>query len=524
MRWGLTGLIFFLAWMTAAVGQRLDAELIVQTRWSDSNPDAWTAFGDCRVARLGADIFHLTFPDSATAVTAHSALRKLRGIAAVQYNYRVRFRATPNDPRYGEQEENYRRAGYEDMWFRTTGGQTISGTPIVTAILDSGFDAEHEDLLPNLWRNPGETAGDGVDNDRNGFIDDLHGWDFISGSPAFPVTTHGTSVAGILGARGDNGVGVAGSNWQASLMLFSIETVAEVVAAYEYILEQRRIFRSSGGQRGAFVVATNASFGVEGASCTDFPVWGAMYDRLGQEGILTAASVVNVDRDVENFGDMPVDCPSEFLIGVTNLDQDDRRFPSAGFGRLSVDLGAPGEGSFTTLPDNRYGTFGSTSAAAPYVTGAIGLLYALDCDRLLEQALTDPPAAALRVRSALLTSVRTTEALENITVTGGVIDVAAAADRLLADCVTPAAETSLVAFPNPAVTRLTLQTDTGEFAGIPRLTLYTAGGTRIVPADGYTASSFPAAVGLDVNDLPAGLYVAELQDDQRSWQTTIIVK
>jgi hypothetical protein len=444
-------------------------------------------------------------------------------VAAVQYNYRVSFRATPDDHQYPRQSENFARAGYENAWTVSTGGSTPGGVPIVTAILDAGFDVGHEDLRPSLWRNPDEIPGDGIDNDGNGYVDDRHGWDFVSQSGSYRTDRHGTQVAGLLGASGDNGIGVSGTNWDSHLMLLVIGTVADVIAAYDYVIDQRRRWRQSSGEAGAFVVSTNASFGVEGATCADFPVWGAMYDRLGAEGILTAASVVNVDRDVETFGDMPVDCPSEFLIGVTNVDAGDRRFSSAGFGRLSVDLGAPGEGSFTTYPNDRYGNFGSTSAAAPYVTGAINLLYSLNCPELMTLARNEPPEAAKRIRQTLLSTTRSGSGLSDITATGGVIDVASAAETLLESCRGAVGEDRLLAFPNPAGEQITLRSGLDQFTGVPRVVVYTPAGRLAGNLPIRSVDAFPAAVTVGVSGLPAGMYVAELTDGSRTYRTKVIV-
>ncbi|NJO87455.1 MAG: hypothetical protein HC821_05720 [Lewinella sp.] len=171
---------------------------------------------------------------------------------------------------------------------------------------------------------------------------------------------------GILGARGNNAIGIAGTSWATRLMVFRIQEISDIIAAYDYVLEQRRLWQSSGGQAGALVVATNASFGLEGRFCREFPVWGNMYEALGQAGVLSVASAANRAWNVDDFGDMPTTCTSEFLLGVANSDENDLLFRSSAWGPVSIDLAAPGQGSYTTRTNGTYG--GSVTLAQPLPT------------------------------------------------------------------------------------------------------------------------------------------------------------
>ena len=456
----------------------------------------------------------LSFSDTAVAARARKELLRRPDVMNVQYNYRVQFRAIPNDPDYFRQV-NMQRAGFENAWELTTGGVTAEGDRIVMAVLDGGFDTRHEDLAGNIWTNTAEVPADGIDNDNNGFIDDRNGWNFVGNSPEHNSDTHGTAVAGLIGARGNNDVGIAGSNWDARLMLFTISTVADIIAAYQYVIDQRGAFNRSGGTEGAFVVATNASFGIEGATCEDFPVWGAMYDRLGEVGVLTAASVANVDRDADRVGDMPVDCPSDYLIGVTNVDDDDALFPSSGYGRVNVDLAAPGERSYTTRPDNGYGNFGSTSAAAPYVTGTVALLYALpSCGDLPGESRTDPARVARRMREAILSSVRPGQDLADRTVTGGIIDAGAALQLLDADCSVPDQSLKILRlFPNPTSGTVTVVTNLSASPSDLVVRVTDALG-RLARLPGYRQlPGQPGTVVVELGGLAAGFYSLVIQTD-----------
>ncbi|WP_168797425.1 S8 family peptidase [Neolewinella litorea] len=453
------------------------------------------------------------FPDSITATKELFRLRSTPGVRHVHYNYRVKSRRQPGDPLY-PQQDNLARAGFENAWNLTTGGTTQNGTPIVVAVLDAGFDADHEDLVGNLWRNPAETPGDNLDNDGNGLVDDTNGWNFTTSTSRYDADNHGTAVAGLLGAAGDNRVGVAGTNWDINLMLLQIATVADIIAAYEYVIRQRQVFNESRGGGGAFVVATNASFGIEGATCADFPVWGGMYDRLGAVGVLTAASVANVPEDVDIIGDMPTDCPSDFIIGVTNVDADDRLQTSAGYGRGNIDLAAPGEGSFTTRSGGTYAGFGSTSAAAPYVTGAVALLYASPCPALLNRSFTEPARAARMVKEVILASVQPREALVSRTRTGGILDVGAAQLALLDECDGDQDDFTIRSgHPNPTGGEIILTTSAPALSPAVRLRVYDALGRLVLIPRIETLAGSPARLAVDLHTLPAGYYLLEISDD-----------
>ncbi|WP_420460355.1 S8 family serine peptidase [Neolewinella sp.] len=454
----------------------------------------------------------LRFTDAAEAERVYRHLRFHPELVTVQYNWAVQPRRAPNDPDY-DRQDNLQRLGFPELWDQTTGGSLPNGVPIVTAVLDAGFDAEHEDLRDNLWVNAGEVPGDGVDNDGNGYVDDVHGFNFIDSlGGEYNINAHGTQVTGIVGAVGDNGIGVAGTHWEAHLMLFSIRTVADIVQAYTYVVDQRRAFNESRGARGAFVAATNASFGVEGATCADFPVWGAMYDRLGEVGVLTAASVANAPIDVDLTEDMPTDCPSEFLLTVTNVGLHNELQPTAAYGLSQVDLAATGEGSYTTRPGDRYGPFGSTSAAAPYVTGAISLLYATACPQLVATLFERPAVAARLVRDAILEGTVANASLSGKTVTGGVLEVAAAHELLAASCPAPDPQDLVVTSisPNPTTGPVVLLINQLVLPEGLSVRMLNAVGQYVTDVVYEPVFASTAGLRLDLGGLPAGYYLISL--------------
>ena len=468
----------------------------------------------------------LSFPSLEERLNAEVALSVNFAVISVEPNLPVEFRTDPDDPNYSEQRINFERAGYPDAWELTPGGKTTDGRQIVVAILDAGFDTGHEDLRENLWRNEAEIPMDGLDNDNNGYVDDLFGWDMANDDPFLPVNGHGTQVHGLIGAKGDNGIGISGTNWDVKVMLFSISATADVVEAYEYIREQRRRYNASDGREGAFVVATNASFGIEGGTCANNSAWGNMYEEMGREGILTAASTANRHWDVDMFGDMPTDCPTDYLIGVANLGENDVLYRSSGFGGESVDLAAPGEGSYSTQANNAYAPFGSTSAAAPYVTGAIALLYATPCASLLERVRSDPAAAALIVRDAILSATDANASLTTRTATGGTLNVAKAQLFLAESCSAGEREALAITaiFPNPASSSTVVQTNALVFSDGARVDIYDALGRHVRGGQAVRIGTNPILLELNVAGLAAGAYLVRVTERDRVAEGQVVVR
>jgi len=374
------------------------------------------------------------------------------GVKSVQWDYRLVFHGAPNDVDYNRQW-SLPHIGMEEAWGQSTGGITTGGDTIVVAIIDRGFDIQHPDLLPNLWINHGEIPGDGIDNDGNGFADDYHGWNFTEDRPEFPEDDHGTSVAGIIGAVGNNNMGISGINQRVKCMLFRTERVSEVIKAYQYIIQQRELYAATNGKKGALVVVVNASFGVPGIFCHEQPVWGGMLEQLGRTGILTVAATGNEAVDIDAVGDMPATCNSPFLLAVMATDPNDSKQASSAYGKQSIDLGAPGVQVFTTKPGAAYGYFSGTSAATPHVSGAVALLYSLPCSALGESIRRFPQQAALAVRQAIMEGAAQFEQLDQYCVRGGRLSVSRSMDALLQTCQATNSNPSIRLdriFPNPA--------------------------------------------------------------------------
>ncbi|MCB0552766.1 MAG: S8 family peptidase [Phaeodactylibacter sp.] len=505
---------------TATATGRVEDELIVQLA-EKANPETLLQringrhAGSANFERIVAARFHIyLLRFDPAAWPQESLLHWLEGqseVQAVQYNYAVEFRQEPNDPDYPLQW-GLERIGAPGVWNIATGGLTANGDTIVVAILDSGYDLNHTDLKDNVWQNLGEIPDDGIDNDSNDYVDDTYGWNFKNDTNVMTVDDHGLSVAGIVGARGNNSIGVSGVNWNVKLMLFATAYVDEIVSAYEYVIEQRDRYNKSMGQEGAFVVATNASFGLPTPTfCDAQPIWGGMYDLMGKVGILTGAGTVNSSRNVDMEGDMPTTCESDFILTVTNTTIEDEKYLSAGYGKVSIDMGSPGQESYSLKPNDRYGSFGGTSAAAPHLTGAIALLYSLPCQDLATDALLNPEATALFIRNMLLNGVDLLPQLENFTATGGRLNVFNAMELVNEACGgTTGPLEILTVFPNPATDYLRVKYETPDFDPY-ELRVFNALGQLVLRTDIRPMRFSQKLFSIDVSQWPHGAYYLAIQ-------------
>ncbi len=371
-------------------------------------------------------------------IAAHEMLSQIQAHPLVwqaQLNHYMENRATvPNDPNFGQQWQ-YINTGTTGgtvgadidadlAWDYATGGVTPLGDTIVVCVIDDGIDLSHQDIVPNLWKNWGEIPNNNIDDDGNGYVDDFDGWDADAGdgdvSGGFFGGGHGTPVAGIIGAKGNNGIGVAGVSWDVKLMIVvGGGDEAQAIAAYDYPLTMRKLYNQTNGQEGAYVVATNASWGINNRLESTFPLLCAFYDSLGVAGILNVAATANANTNIDVMGDLPTHCSSDYLIAVTNTNDDDAKVTQAGYGVQSIDLGAPGEGTYTTAANNSYGGFGGTSGATPHVAGAIGLFYSANCPQFASLAQVDPAGAAMQLKNWILQGVDANNDLATVTVSGG---------------------------------------------------------------------------------------------------------
>lgn len=369
-------------------------------------------------------MYHLRFNP---AIPVDQAIRwavNNDAVVAAQGNRPVSLRAVPNDLSYSLQWQYNNLTNpnadldAEQAWDITTGGLTVNGDTIVVAVIDDGLDTTHTDFGDNLWVNRAEIPGDSIDNDNNGYVDDYLGWNVYTNNDdikdGFWGGWHGTPVAGIVGAKGDNNLGVTGVNWNVKVMIIvGGPGEANAIASYGYVLSHRRKYNQSEGSEGAYIVSTNASWGIDFGQPSSAPLWCNIYDSLGVEGVLSCGATINDNQDVDVVGDLPTACPSDYLISVTNMDQTDMKVNQAGYGDSTIDIGSYGAGTYTVAQNNSYGGFGGTSGATPHVTGTIGLMYSMACDKLIDLARSNPDSAAFLFRKILFRS-----AVPNVSLTG----------------------------------------------------------------------------------------------------------
>lgn len=448
---------------------------------------------------------------------------------AIQFaerNAPLEMRATPNDP-FIAQQWHLDNISAPKAWDSSPGGVTFNKDTVVIGVIDHGFLAAHEDLKNRIWQNRGEIPGNNIDDDGNGYKDDVFGLSLRYKNQNHQIDNgsdgpgnHGTSVAGLIGGEVNNRTGVAGMMWNTKLLLGSFSasaTIAELIEQFNYMLNLRIKYNQTNGQQGAYIVAINYSGGISFAFAEDYPIWCGMYDIMGAAGILNCGATTNKYVDVDDEGDMPSTCTSDFLVAVTNTGKDNKRIYNAGFGLNHIDLGSPGEGVYSTHSSatNSYSLFSGTSAATPIVAGALGLLYSFPCKEWADYQKVNPPDAARLAKRALLAGVDKNADLTGKSVSGGRLNIARSIDTLKKWACNRVItgikdEIQIVAMsPNPALSYLNIQLnlkDGNEY----RLEVYDAVGKMVLRKDHVSIRN---QYRLDLPPLADGIYVLRLTKD-----------
>jgi len=376
-------------------------------------------FGFIRVERLRLD-----------GVSVADAVARLSADPRVEFaepNYELRADRAPNDPLYPREwhlHNTGQTGGTPGADIRAPGAwdQFTGDSTLLVGDIDSGLDYHHPDLVANVWTNPGEIPDNGIDDDGDGYVDDVHGYDFANNdSDPMDDNGHGTHTAGIIAARGDNGTGVSGVCWRAKIVaikFLNAAGVGSVASAVEAIQYSIRV-----GCR-----ITNNSWGGAG----DSQALRSAVAAAGAAGQLFVAACGNASRDVDVDPNYPSGYRLPNVISVAATDADDQLAIYSNFGATTVDLAAPGSDILSTFPADHYALLSGTSMATPMVTGVA----ALAMGRFPQ---LDAPA----IRDLVLRSVVPLPQLAGRVATGGRLD--AFLTLLVPDSLPPAAISDLTA-------------------------------------------------------------------------------
>ncbi len=311
----------------------------------------------------------------------------------------------------------------------------------VVAIVDGLFDVNHEDLKNNIWINRHEIPGNGKDDDKNGFVDDINGWNFYhkSGKIVGGSRAHGTRVIGVVGAVGNNKKHITGVDWNAKMMLVQGSSRASasetftstVMRSYGYILEHKKLWLKTKGQRGANVIAINSSFGKDRADCLDsrYAIWNKVYNKLGKNGILSVVATSNSSYDVDVHGDVPSGCKSRFIISLASIDEIGKL--QSAYGKKHVDLVAPGHGVLTTTETKKTTQAYGTSFATPQVTGAISYLFKVSSKKFKDFYSEKPGKAMLKLKKIILNTADPIKSVKGKVKTSGSLNLFKATQSII---------------------------------------------------------------------------------------------
>jgi len=352
----------------------------------------------------------VSLPDGQSVADAIEYYQGVPGVLYVSPNYIITVdggyfpKPKPDNPDEGPS----RRFG--DPYFYRSWGIDKVRTPlvwdhfttgsheIIVGVVDTGIDYRHEDLADNIWVNPGEIPNNGIDDDGNGWVDDVYGWNFWDDSnDPYDDYFHGTHVAGTIGAVAGNGVGTIGVSPKVTLMACKFlgadgsGTTSNAIKAIDYcVINGAKILNNSWGGGRFSQPLSDAIASAE------------------RNGVLFLAAAGNADSDNDIYPNYPASYDAANLISVASSDVDDYKSTFSNWGRASVDLAAPGTGIYSTMPGNDYADKSGTSMATPHVAGVAALMWA-----------HRPQLSVYDIKDILLQSAEHIPNMKGMTVTSG---------------------------------------------------------------------------------------------------------
>lgn len=404
-------LVSILTWSHAAYAD--DERYVVRFRTMramslDTKPDAFVADleGGRPVAVLPKD----------NAVAAHlspeqiAKLSQREDVASIQIDPKIYALFTPDDPKFSRLFGMKGTYGIQatKAWDNETGTSTK-----LVAVIDSGIDYEHEDLADNVWTNPNEIAGNLVDDDGNGFTDDVRGYDFYSeDSDPLDENGHGTHVAGTIAASGNNGIGVIGVAWTSKVIAVKCLSAngsgydSDLVRAIDYVVDLK--------DSGAPIAVINMSLG---GSYSEY-LYSAV-KRAATRNITVVAAAGNEENDNDINPSYPANLYLSNVISVAASTSSGGIASFSNYGETTVHVAAPGLNIYSTLPSDeygsRYGLQSGTSMAAPHVSGIVALM-----------AAAYPQGKPALFRNILMATTMQRPAFATTTISGGIVDANAA--------------------------------------------------------------------------------------------------
>ncbi len=441
-------LVFFLGWFCTAVQPQETEKYVPQQVLVKLKREAQSAAAGASLRQTLRATVRRSFPSIAAELWEIQGLSVADAVAQFRSDSRFEY-IEPNYRVYAIRSVHESKAGlaaalvpndpqFTRLWGLHNTGQTggavdadidaaeaweiETGKNVVVGIIDTGIDWQHPDLAQNIWTNPGEIPNNGIDDDRNGYIDDVRGWDFYNNDNSpFDGDGHGTHVAGTVAAVGNNGIGVTGVSWSAKLMALKflsdngLGATADALSAIEYAV-----------RNGAQI--TNNSWGGDEFSQ-------ALYDAIaaaGQAGLLFIASAGNDGANNDLFPKYPSNYDLNNIIAVAATNHSDQLASFSNYGRVSVDLGAPGDEILSTVPGNGYVLASGTSMAAPHVAGAASLILS-----------RVPALTQVQVKDLIMRTTDPLPGLQGRTVSGGRLNVHQALILAEPDSIPPAAINNL---------------------------------------------------------------------------------
>ena len=462
--------------------EQLESRVLLSADYADNRVilslQATADLADIRGAYPGSDLkplgdyglYLVTLPNGVDPMATLGRFQYMAGVNFAEPDWTVTRESIPNDARFPEQW-NLHNIGQTVVGQVGVSGSDVDASlawdiytgsrSVIIAIVDDGIDYTHPDLAANMWTNTGEIAGNSIDDDGNGYTDDIYGYDFgnLDADPApDPGDEHGTHVAGIAGAVGNNGIGISGVNWNVQLMAVKIfgtgggSFVSTIVDSLNYAVAN-----------GASVSNHSYNTGTGGPILAHQ----AAIVNAQSKGHVFVASAGNTGGDNDIIDHYPSDYPLDNVVAVAATDNQDAKASFSNIGLTTVHLGAPGVDILSTIPGANYGLNSGTSMASPHVAGAVAFLMSLRPDLNYQDIL-----------GALFRGVDQISALQGVTITGGRMNLKGAIDEL-------------PALPDPT-------------PGIPIMIAPTGSLGQPVPQFEWSAAQNAASYELEVDNLTTG--------------------